>query len=186
MSSALANVRYETFSQLMALAVITGQTTSDCYTAVFGTEDKTPEQIKAAAYGLANRPNIKERINRIGQMALKKNELTLEITIEKALHFCAKVIMSKPSEANMDNPLCELKMSKMGPYATFPDKLTALSIFTKLKGWNQDVNISVSVPSWTPTVEENITSPAIEAEVIQDNLEYPIPPQEEGPTHQGE
>lgn len=168
MSSALANVRYETFSQLMALAVLTGQNTSECYTAVFGTEDKTPEQIKAAAHSLANRPNIKERINRIGQMALKKNELTLEITLERALNFCAKVIMSKPSEADMDNPLCELKMSKMGPYATFPDKLGCMQLFSKLKGWNQDVNISVSVPSWTPSAECDITSPAMEAEIVED------------------
>lgn len=46
------------------------------------------------------------------------------------------IIESPPSAASMDNPLCELRMSKAGPFAVFPDKGRAIERLSKLCGWD--------------------------------------------------
>ena len=39
--------------------------------------------------------------------------------------FLINVIQAKPEQASMQNPLCEIAMTKEGPAPVFPDKLGA-------------------------------------------------------------
>ena len=58
------------------------------------------------------------------------------MTRDEAISMLAKIINSKPSEASMENPLCDLRTSKAGPYAAFPDKLRCLARLAKMLGWD--------------------------------------------------
>lgn len=74
-----------------------------------------------------------------------ENERKSEVGREEALKFCADVIRAKPSDAGPDNPLCELKMSKAGPYYAFPDKLGALARLASLCGWDKGTQAEQSL-----------------------------------------
>ena len=43
----------------------------------------------------------------------------------------------------MQNPLCEIAMTKKGPAPVFPDKLGAAAQLAKLTGWNEVEKVSV-------------------------------------------
>lgn len=51
------------------------------------------------------------------------------------------ILRSPPSAASMDNPLCELAMSKAGPFAKFPDKSRAAERLVRLLGWDKPVKV---------------------------------------------
>lgn len=169
----LKNPQHEMFAQMMAMAVLTGQTQREVYIQVFGEEEgKTEKEMDRRASALFSSKTVGDRIAVLGSQAMKSQEKRLEFTLENALNFLSRTVLAAPREASMDNPLCELKMSKEGPYAVFADKLGCLSLLAKLKGWLQEVNISVQVPSWAPSSESDITSlpEPLEAQVIE-NLE---------------
>jgi hypothetical protein len=56
---------------------------------------------------------------------------------EKAIDILASIVLAKPEEAGADNPLCEVRMSKAGPYFAFPDKAKCLQILGSWLGWEQ-------------------------------------------------
>lgn len=58
------------------------------------------------------------------------------MTRDEVVKMLAGIIRSKPEDARMDNPLCELKMSKAGPFAGFPDKARSLERLCKMLGWD--------------------------------------------------
>lgn len=171
----LRNPQNEMFAQMMAMAVLTAQSQKEVYVQVFGDDGLDDKAIDRKASQLACSKSVGDRIAYLGSRAMKTQEKRLEYTLENALNFLAKTVMAAPCEASMDNPLCEIKMSKDGPYPVFVDKLGALQLLSKLKGWLQEVNISVQVPSWSPSSEENITSaPDMEAELVDPRLaDYP-------------
>jgi hypothetical protein len=53
------------------------------------------------------------------------------------------LIQAKPEQASMQNPLCEIAMTKKGPAPVFPDKLGAAARLAKLTGWNSVEKVSV-------------------------------------------
>lgn len=174
MAMPLSDPRKELFCQRRAMAILTLEEPFQSWLEVYGDDDEREEpKQKASCSNLMSNQDIKNRIDQIGGSVIAKQEKRLEFTLEKALDFCHDVVSSRPSEASMDNPLCELKMSKQGPYATFPDKLGVLSLLTKLKGWNQDMNISVNIPSWSPSQEANITEPVIDGVLVEPSLPAP-------------
>ena len=66
-----------------------------------------------------------------------KTAAKAEMTRDEAVAMCIEILKSPPSAASMENPLCELKMSKAGPFATFPDKRGVLERLCKLLGWDE-------------------------------------------------
>ena len=50
---------------------------------------------------------------------------------------------SEARNARLDNPLCEIAMTKIGPAAVFPSKLGAAAQLAKLTGWNSAEKVSV-------------------------------------------
>ena len=57
--------------------------------------------------------------------------------------FLINVIQAKPEQASMQNPLCEIAMTKGGPAPVFPDKLGAAAQLAKHTGWNSVEKVSV-------------------------------------------
>jgi hypothetical protein len=47
------------------------------------------------------------------------------------------IIQAKPREASLENLLCEMVVTKVGPAAVFPSKLGAIAQLAKICGWNE-------------------------------------------------
>ena len=47
------------------------------------------------------------------------------------------IIQAKPREASLENLLCEMVVTKVGPAAVFPSKLSAIAQLAKICGWNE-------------------------------------------------
>ena len=77
--------------------------------------------------------SIKARIAELKRLAAEKCDMTREQTV-RAL---SGIIQAKPSEASLENPLCEMVATKVGPAAVFPSKLGAIAQLVKMCGWNE-------------------------------------------------
>jgi hypothetical protein len=56
-------------------------------------------------------------------------------TKERLIEIAVKILTSPPSEASMDNPLCELVLTRTGPTAVFPDKIACMDRLGKMLGF---------------------------------------------------
>lgn len=123
---AMENPRHEAFAQAYAR-------TGNASEAFRATE---PE---AEAAENANVNGHKWLINRHIQARVAELRIVMaaecDMTRQEAVDILVRIIRSAPDEAAMDNPLCDLKMSKAGPFACFPDKLRALERLSKMVGW---------------------------------------------------
>jgi hypothetical protein len=118
----LENPRHETFSQGLAKGL---------------SADAAYEAAGFSAHrGNAARLSAIESVRaRVAELQ-KTTEAKAEMTRDEAVAMCIEILKSPPSAASMENPLCELKMSKAGPFATFPDKRGVLERLAKLLGWD--------------------------------------------------
>ena len=66
-----------------------------------------------------------------------------EFSRDQLRQFLIHIITAKPEQASMQNPLCEIAMTKEGPAPVFPDKLGAAAQLAKLTGWNSVEKVSV-------------------------------------------
>lgn len=74
----------------------------------------------------AARLNGNERIKaRVAELLLLSAGRCV-LSIEEKRNFLARVVRAKPADADMDNPDCELVMTKMGPACVFPSKIAAI------------------------------------------------------------
>ena len=88
---------------------------------------------------LVVKSSIRERVTELKEAQCKKCEMTRDQLRE----FLVSVILAKPEDANFNNPLCEITMSKAGPAVVFPNKLGAAAQLAKLTGWNEVEKVSV-------------------------------------------
>ena len=66
------------------------------------------------------------------------------LTKQEAMEILTAAARMKPSEASMDNPLCEVAMSKQGLYPKQMDKLGAVDKLAKMLGWNLAEKVEVN------------------------------------------
>lgn len=93
----------------------------------------TGHAAESSASKLLKSPEVEEYLAGLQDDAAKESKLTRDA----AAGMLVDILRSKPSEANMDNPLCELRMSKMGPYAAFPSKAACMERLARLLGWDK-------------------------------------------------
>lgn len=119
----LKNARHERFCQL----VVSGKTADAAYKEAGFSSDR------GNAARLTANDSVKARIAELNNEAAKLAKY------EKAdmIRDLVSIIKGKPSAANMERELCELRMSAAGPYAAFPDKLTAMTRLAKMLGWDE-------------------------------------------------
>jgi hypothetical protein len=132
-SEPLSNPRHERFALLLAQSEVSAaeayrqEISSDCTAST--AETKGP--------ALSRKSQVRVRIEWLkGQVTEKAKEIAADAVLsmlEKRL-FCARIIRSKPSDATMENPDCELVMTKMGPCALFPSKATLIKLDNDLAG----------------------------------------------------
>ena len=128
---ALANPRHELFAQ----AVASGKSASEAYRQ----SGATGKNADVQAAKLVVKSSIRERVEELKEAQSKKCEMTRD----QLRQFLVSVILVKPEDANFQNPLCELVMTKAGPAAVFPSKLGAAAQLAKLTGWNEVEKVSV-------------------------------------------
>ena len=56
---------------------------------------------------------------------------------EQTVGALSGIIQAKPREASLENLLCEMVVTKVGPAAVFPSKLGAIAQLAKICGWNE-------------------------------------------------
>lgn len=124
----LQNPKHEAFAQ----AVANGASAAEAYRKHVS---KRGSDAAVETHGpeLARKSQVKVRIAELKAAAAEKAGMTRA----QAVDFCVRVINSPPSEASMDNPLCEIKMSKAGPYAAFPSKSEMMTRLAKMLGWDE-------------------------------------------------
>lgn len=74
-----------------------------------------------------------------------ENRKASKLEAADILKFYAEIMQAKPSEAGPDNPLCEVRMSKQGPYYAFPCKHKAAEGIRKMCGMDQAEKVDVGV-----------------------------------------
>lgn len=70
-------------------------------------------------------------------------EQTLIATKDEILQVMTKTLRAKPSEATLENPLCDVRMSKAGPYPAFIDKVRAAERICEILGFNAAQKVEV-------------------------------------------
>jgi Terminase small subunit len=85
---------------------------------------------KANATRLVGNDGIASRIAELRAQQSAKSELSRD----QFRQFLISVIQARPEDASMQNPLCEIAMTKEGPTPVFPDKLGAAAHLAKLTG----------------------------------------------------
>jgi len=122
----LKNPRHEKFAQEVAK----GLSASAAYQKVFS--GCTVQSAETAGPKLLRSVQVNFRVDELKTKTAEK----LQITREELVKMCIDIVKSKPSDAGMENPLCELKMSKQGPFATFPDKKGIMERLCKMLGFD--------------------------------------------------
>ena len=127
----LTNPRHEFFCQ----AIASGKPAMEAYKLA----GYKKSSAKANATRLMENDGISSRIAELrGQQSAKS-----EFSRDQFRQFLINVIEAKPGQASMQNPLCEIAMTKKGPAPVFPDKLGAAAQLAKLTGWNSVEKVSV-------------------------------------------
>jgi Terminase small subunit len=94
---------------------------------------------KANATRLMENDGISSRIAELRAQQSVKSEFSRD----QLRQFLIQIVTAKPEQASMQNPLCEIAMTKKGPAPVFPDKLGAAAQLAKLTGWNSAEKVSV-------------------------------------------
>jgi hypothetical protein len=127
----LANSRHELFCQ----AIASGRPAMEAYK-LAGYKNSSA---KANATRLMENDGISSRIAELKAQQSAKSEFSRDQLRQFLIH----IITAKPEQASMQNPLCEIAMTKEGPAPVFPDKLGAAAQLAKLTGWNSVEKVSV-------------------------------------------
>lgn len=133
------NIRQQRFVEL----VVSGMPAGRAYEAAGFSARGNAAEVNAAR--LLRKAQIVSAVETLRSSDAKKASLDRA----EAIQILGDIIRSKPSDATMDNPLCEVRMSKAGPFAAFPDKARCLERLAKMLGWDEpekhqlDVNVVI-------------------------------------------
>ena len=127
----LADPRHEFFCQ----AIASGRAAMEAYKLA----GYKKSSAKANATRLMENDGISSRIAELKAQQSAKSEFSRDQLRQFLIH----IITAKPEQASMQNPLCEIAMTKEGPAPVFPDKLGAAVQLAKLTGWNSVEKVSV-------------------------------------------
>ena len=130
----LRNPKHEKFAQL----VVGGMSACQAYMEITGCSVNSGQK---NAWRLRENDGV---VTRIAELQAR-NEQKAEMSRAEAVKYLAEVIRSKPSEADEENNLCELAITKQGPVAVFPSKLGAVSQLAKMCGWNEPEKVELGM-----------------------------------------
>lgn len=70
-------------------------------------------------------------------------EKVSDIDKSEAVMMAVNILRSKPCEASLENPLCEIRYSAEGPVAVFPSKSKMMDRLAKMLGWDAPTKVEV-------------------------------------------
>lgn len=129
------NDRMRRFSELVASGITAGRAYEQAgYDAKGVVAD-------AAASRLLSNVNVSAFLKELRLNASDQAKMTRDELIDTLV----STIKSKPSEAHMDNPLCEVRMGAKAPYAAFPCKSKYVDRLCKMLGWDAPDKIEAKI-----------------------------------------
>ena len=133
----LKNPVHEKFARLVAA----GKSNIEAFRIIKG--DDAGSQAGSHAHTIRKRIDVDARIQEIVDEDCRK----FEITKEDALRMLGKMLHMSPAEADLKNPLCDIKYvgKEAMPVALTPDRLRTLERIAKMQGWDKEtVEVSAS------------------------------------------
>jgi hypothetical protein len=131
----LANGRYERFAQIVANGK---RTPTGAYREIAGEKAKDAD---ANACRWMRKPGVRERIEELKADAAERCSLSRE----KYVQSLVEMYKAKPSDASMDNPRCDVVITRGLKHAVFPQKLAVGAQLSKLVGWDRPTEVQVDV-----------------------------------------
>lgn len=176
----LTDSRKELFAVRRVMALRYPETVGQSFLAIY--PESPSSEAEPLGEKLEKSKPVRTRINEIvsqgAEMAKKQISEALVMGDKDLKKFCHDVMQAAPSEASMDNPLCDVKITKFGPVPVFPPKMEALTTLARLhKLLGAESQVNIQLPSWEPTHLENEmgSDPAIEGRPQEvQNLDYPM------------
>jgi hypothetical protein len=129
----LANARYERFAQIVANGKLTP---TAAYREALGADARDPD-VNSCRW--MKKPPIAKRITELQAEAAGKYSLAREAYIRSLV----EIYEAKPGDASMDNPRCDVLITRGQKHAVFPQKLAVGAQLSKLVGWDRPTEVRV-------------------------------------------
>ena len=129
----LANARYERFAQIVANGKLTP---TAAYRETLGADARDPD-VNSCRW--MKKPPIAERIAELKANAADKCSLSREAYIRSL----EEMYDAKPCDASLDNPRCDVLITRGQKHAVFPQKLVVGAQLSKLVGWDRPTEVRV-------------------------------------------
>ena len=129
----LANARYERFAQIVADGKLTP---TAAYRETLGADARDPD-VNSCRW--MKKPPIAERIAELKAKAADKCSLSREAYIRSL----EEMYDAKPCDASLDNPRCDVLITRGQKHAVFPQKLVVGAQLSKLVGWDRPTEVRV-------------------------------------------
>ena len=130
--ASLKNVRHEKFAQCVA----SGLSGADAYRQA---AEYSGKQADGNAANWMKRPGVRERIEELKAESSARCSLSREAYIRSLV----EMYEAKPGDASMDNPRCDVLITRGQKHAVFPQKLAVGAQLSKLVGWDRPTEVRV-------------------------------------------
>ena len=128
--ASLKNVRHEKFAQCVA----SGLSGADAYRQA---AEYSGKQADGNAANWMKRPGVRERIEELKAESSARCSLSREAYIRSLV----EMYEAKPGDASMDNPRCDVLITRGQKHAVFPQKLAVGAQLSKLVGWDRPTEV---------------------------------------------
>ena len=128
--ASLKNVRHEKFAQCVA----SGLSGADAYRQA---AEYSGKQADGNAANWMKRPGVRERIEELKAESSARCSLSREAYIRSLV----EMYEAKPRDASMDNPRCDVLITRGQKHAVFPQKLAVGAQLSKLVGWDRPTEV---------------------------------------------
>ena len=127
----LANARYERFAQIVANGKLTP---TAAYREALGADARDAD-VNSSRW--MKKPPIAERIAELKAQAAGKCRLSREAYIRSL----EEMYEARPCDASMDNPRCDVLITRGQKHAVFPQNLAVGAQLSKLVGWDRPTEV---------------------------------------------
>ena len=127
----LANARYERFAQIVADGKLTP---TAAYRETLGADARDPD-VNSCRW--MKKPPIAERIAELKAKAADKCRLSREAYIRSL----EEMYDAKPCDASLENPRCDVLITRGQKHAVFPQKLAVGAQLSKMVGWDRPTEV---------------------------------------------
>jgi Terminase small subunit len=134
--ASLKNVRQEKFAQCVA----SGLSGSDAYRQA---AEYSGKQADGNAANWMKRPGVRERIEELKAESSARCSLSREAYIKSLV----EMYEARPCDASMDNPRCDVLITRGQKHAVYPQKLAVGAQLSKLVGWDRPTEVRVEAGS---------------------------------------